>query len=607
MSATTASGRLNTVATPDPLMRAIRLTGLRAGPLIQAVAAGAMTLLSSVGLAAASAWLIVRASQAPPVLTLQICVVLVRLFGITRGLFRYLERLATHRVALSGMTELRVRLYERLAAGRLASTALLRRGDLLARVGADVEDVGDLVVRGVVPGLVAVVLVGLSSAFIAIFVPLAGLSLLVCLLAAGILAPLATVRSARLAELHASAARASVSATAMTMLEHGDELAVGGTLKASQADLAGAERRLFRALDRASRPAGLAVGLTEALIAVAVIACFVFGSQALDAGAISPEVLAVVVLTPLACFEAVSGLPAAAAQVYRSRAAASRIVDLLDSAAPDGGASETGWDRASKPHSPAEVPPVDLPEGAALQLRDVTCGWVADRPVLTGVNLTVAPGQAIAIVGPSGAGKTTLLATLAGLLPPLAGTLGVGGVPLAALPRRQMAQTVAFVAEDAHVFATSVLENLRVANGKVNRSEAREALEATGLGLWLDGLPDGLETLLGPDGSTISGGERRRLLLARALLSPARFLVLDEPAEHLDPDSADRLTALMLGLAHKTGRGVVLVTHRLGALDDADEVAIVDDRHLAAHDPHQRLVDTNNAHRAALGTEEEEW
>ncbi|MDR1152156.1 MAG: thiol reductant ABC exporter subunit CydC [Bifidobacteriaceae bacterium] len=573
---------MNASITSDPLWRAVTLTGLSAGPMVKAVAAGAMTLVSSVGLAAASAWLIVRSAQSPPVLTLEVCVVLVRLFGITRGGFRYLERLAAHRVALNGMTELRVRLYDKLAGGKVAATALLRRGDLLARVGADVEDVGDLVVRGIVPALVAAVLVGLSAAFITIFVPLAGIAVLVCLLTAGILAPLLTIRSARLAEFRGAASRSRVTAATMTLLEYGDELAVGGRLGDSAAELKAAEHDLFRALDDAAKPSALAVAVNEAIIGLAVVACFVFGTMAMNAGTISPEVLAVVVLTPLACFEAVAGLPAAATQMYRSRAAATRICDLLDKA----GTSPT--EAARRQGDGPE--PASLPADATLRLVDGSCGWVPGEPVLTHVNLTLRPGRSLAIVGPSGAGKTTLLATLAGLLEPLEGRVEIGGVALDTLTRSQAAETVAFVAEDAHIFATTVLENLRVANGRTTRADALRALESTGLTPWLDGLPDGLDTMLGPGGSTVSGGERRRLLLARALLSPARFLLLDEPGEHLDADSADRLTALICGLAASTGKGVAIVTHRLGVLDQIDEEMMVDDRYLAACNNQSRLA-----------------
>ncbi|MDR2378322.1 MAG: hypothetical protein LBD70_02685, partial [Bifidobacteriaceae bacterium] len=190
-----------------PLRRAVALTGLKAGQLASAVFFGALTQAASVALAGASAWLIVRASQLPPVLSLQVAVVGVRAFGITRGVSRYVERLTAHRVALNGMTELRVRLYQRMAAGSGAAQAALKRGDVLARVSGDIDDVGDLVVRGIIPALVAgVILVGTSVA-VACFLPAAGLAVAACLGAVAIGGPLLTFRAARLSELMASAAR----------------------------------------------------------------------------------------------------------------------------------------------------------------------------------------------------------------------------------------------------------------------------------------------------------------------------------------------------------------------------------------------------------------
>ncbi|MDR3202623.1 MAG: thiol reductant ABC exporter subunit CydC [Bifidobacteriaceae bacterium] len=606
--------------TPDPLWRAIRLTGLRPLALARAVLAGSATLISSVGLAAFSAWLIVRASQMPPVLTLQIAVVMVRVFGISRGVFRYLERLAAHRVALNGMTELRVRIYSLLAAGRPSAAASLRRGDLLARVGADVDDVGDLVVRGVVPVLVAVVLAGVSAAILAAFIPLAGLVLLALLIAAGVLAPVLTLRAARLAELDASAARSRVSAAALSVLDHGDELAVSGRMKRTMAELASGERQLDRALDKAAGPSALAAGVTEAAIGLAIGSSFWFGLTGLAAGALSPTDLAVVVLTPLASFEAVSGLPAAAAQIYRSRAAASRIVALVDAAAPEAGAPETGAGQggageastgeastgeASRDGGAGDgIVHIEIPAEAPLVARGLACGWTAGRDVLRDVDLSVAPGQAVALVGPSGSGKTTLLATLAGLLAPRAGQVLVGRGRLSDLGREQTAQTVAFIAEDAHIFATTVLENLRVVRGDVTPGEAAEALRLAGLDQWLAELPDGVDTLLGPGGGTVSGGERRRLLVARALLSPARFLLLDEPGEHLDPASADALTAQLLGLAEATGRGVLLVTHRLTALGGADQVVELADGRIAASGTHLDLLAGSPAYRWAADAED---
>jgi ATP-binding cassette subfamily C protein CydC len=177
-------------------------------------------------------------------------------------------------------------------------------------------------------------------------------------------------------------------------------------------------------------------------------------------------------------------------------------------------------------------------------------------------------GGSLAVVGPSGAGKTTLLLTFAGLLAPASGRL-------------ERHAAASWTAEDAHLFDTTVLENLRVARGDLTEAEAWEALDAVGLGPWLAALPAGLETVVGTGGDAVSGGERRRLLVARALVSRAPVLVIDEPAEHLDPAGADALVRMILGLtAH--GRTVLVATHHRSALDAADAVLTLDDAHVAA-------------------------
>jgi ATP-binding cassette subfamily C protein CydC len=204
-------------------------------------------------------------------------------------------------------------------------------------------------------------------------------------------------------------------------------------------------------------------------------------------------------------------------------------------------------------------------------------GWPGGPVVAHGLDLDVAPGRAIAVVGASGLGKTTLLLTLAGLLPPVAGEVTLDGRGVWGPARGWVSRHVVLTAEDAHIFATTVLENLRVARGDVTPDEATDLLARAELGPWLAGLPAGLSTVLGSDATTISGGERRRLLLARALASRAPLLLLDEPGEHLDPGAADRLVADLLAAAHAgtEPRGVVLVTHRLAALAGADEVILL--------------------------------
>ena len=577
----------------DPLRRAVALLEVDRRRVLLAVLAGTAGLGSAVGLAAVSAWLIARASQMPPVMYLTIAAVSVRALGISRGVLRYVERLVSHDVALRGMATLRVRLYERLAAGDAGALVALRRGDLLARVGADVDSVGDVVVRGLLPvGVAATLGVG-SVVLVGAFLPEAGLALALCLLLAGVVAPWWSVRATREAETRSAQARADMAATTLTLLDGAGELAVAGRTGQMLGHLRRADRDLADASDRAARPAAVSAALLPLAIGLAVLAALVLGIPATTAGRLAPVELAVVVLTPLAAFEAVSMLPAAGVQLLRSRQAARRITELLDAAggepSPAGGPVPRGGrgQAAGAPGTPEvdERPAADgardagpaRPGAAAgtLVARGLACGWPGRAPVLRDLDLTVGPGRSVAIVGPSGVGKTTLLLTLAGVLPPVAGEVRAGGDPVHALTRSAAARRVALTTEDAHVFDTTLLENLRVGRGDVTPEEAAATLDAVGLRAWLDALPDGLETVLGADATRVSGGERRRVLLARALLGPAPVLLLDEPTEHVDAGAARVMTGLLDG-SLTGGRGVVVVTHRVTGLEAADEVILLD-------------------------------
>lgn len=558
----------------DPLVRAVRLLEVRWGLVARAALTGAAGLGSAVALAGVSAWLIARASQMPPVLELSVAAVAVRTFGIARGVLRYLERLASHDVALRAMTTLRVRCYERLAQDGGPGLAALRRGDLLARVGADVDTVGEVVVRSVLPAAVALVVALGSTVALGLLLPGAGAVLAVGLLLAGVAGPAWAVLAGRDAERDAAEARAAVSAAALALLDGAAELTVAGRVPAALEELRRAERRLARATDRRARRSALAEATTPFATGLAVVGALAVGIPATTGGTLTPVELAVVVLTPLAAFEAVSVLPGAALAAVRSREAARRVLALLDGAPP-----------ARAPHpaprplarvaraSGAPAPGRRGPEiaGPTLVATGLGCGYDPREPLVTGLDLHLAPGRSVAVLGPSGAGKTTVLLTLAGLLAPVGGTVRVDGLDPAAAPRADVAQRVSLTTEDAHVFDTTVLENLRVARGDVTPEEAEAVLAQVGLGEWLGRLPRGLDTLLGSDAARVSGGERRRLLVARALLSPAPLLLLDEPTEHLDADGRGLLTALLDGRL-APGRGVVVATHDREGAAAAGEV-----------------------------------
>jgi ATP-binding cassette, subfamily C, bacterial CydC len=576
------------------LRRAVALLEVDRRRFALAVLLGALALGCAVALAAVAAWLIARASQMPPVLQLSVATVAVRAFGIGRGVLRYAERLVSHDLALRGMTTLRTTLYERLAAGSPAAVLGLRRGDLLARVGADVDAIGDVVVRGLLPGAVAAVLgVGTVTAMTWLWPP-AGVALALCLVLAGVVAPLLAARGSRAAEAAALAARSDSNAVALGVLDDAGPLAVAGRLDGELAALRAADARLNRAADVGARPAAVAAALGQLAVGLAVVAALVTGVPAVASGRLAAVDLAVVVLTPLAAFEATALLPVAAVQVQRSRAAAARVLALLDAAGParpEGVAAPTDATTASDGPAPHLV------------ARGLAAGWPGRPAVVTGLDLDLAPGRAVAVVGPSGAGKTTLLLTLAGLLPRAGGALTLDGADIDDLDPQRVVAAVVASSEDAHVFGTTVLENLRVARGDVTPDEARALLERVGLGDWLAGLPDGLDTTIGPDARTVSGGERRRLLVARTLASRTPLLLLDEPAEHLDPAAADRLVTDLLDAARHEGRGVVLVTHRLAPLAGADEVLWISPGGSVSRGTHGDLLASHAGYRDAVRRE----
>ncbi|MCM3659669.1 thiol reductant ABC exporter subunit CydC [Georgenia satyanarayanai] len=614
------------------LRRAVGLLDLDRWRFLLAVLAGTAGLGSAVGLSATAAWLIARASQMPPVLELGVASVAVRTFGIARGLMRYVERLVSHDVALRGMATLRERVYTTLADAPTDVVSALRRGDVLARTGADVDAVGDVVVRALLPAAVAAAVGVGTVTLVAWLHPGIGAVLAACLLLAGVAGPLLTVRAARLDELAQARARTELTAGAMAMVEGAAELTVSGRLPRARAALAGTEQRLARAKDAAARPAALAAGTDHLAMGVAVLAALVLGVHATVAGTMEAVELAVVVLTPLAAFEGTALLGPAAVQLVRSAEAAVRVTELLDGAGPGRGAAgdpagagrASAGDPAGQADDGARAAAAGAPRAATgagedpaaeearaadppvLRARDLAVGWPRTGVVAEGLDLELRPGRSVAVVGPSGIGKTTLLLTLAGLLPPRGGEVLLGASPVAGLDRRAVSGAVVLTAEDAHVFGTTVLENLRVARGDVSPAEAVELLARAGLAEWLAALPDGVDTLLDSDATSLSGGERRRLLLARALASRATLLLLDEPGEHLDPDTADRLVGDLLG-ARDSGRGILLVTHRLAPLAAADEVVVLGasggPATVLARGAHEHLLRTVPSYRWAVEQE----
>ncbi|MGR3936584.1 thiol reductant ABC exporter subunit CydD [Streptomyces sp. BRA346] len=520
---------------------------------------GSLALISAVGLMAVSGWLISRASQEPPVLYLMVAVTATRAFGIGRAVFRYAERLVSHDAVLRVLAELRVAVYRRLE--RLAPAGLkeTRRGDLLSRLVADVDAVQDYFLRWLLPVGAALVVSAASVGFTAWVLPGAGAVLAVGLLVAGAGVPAVSGALARRAERRLSPARGALSAQVVDLLAGTAELTVAGALPRRLDALRRTDGALTRIARRGAAATGAGAGLSALACGLTVAVAAWAGVGAVADGRIHGVWLAVVVLTPLAAFEAVAGLPLAVQHRQRVRRAAERVYEVIDAPLPvrDGGAEEPP--RSAFP----------------LVVRGLSARHAGQRTrALDGFDLELRPGRRVAVVGPSGSGKTTLAQVLLRFLDAEDGTYTLAGRDATAVDGDAVRRLVGLCAQDAHIFDSSLRENLRLARPGAGDDELRTALAAARLLEWVDGLPDGLDTHVGELGARLSGGQRQRLALARALLADFPVLVLDEPAEHLDLPTADALTADLLTATR--GRTTVLITHRLAGLEAVDEVIVLD-------------------------------
>ncbi|MGX1029447.1 thiol reductant ABC exporter subunit CydD [Streptomyces sp. SAI-097] len=570
------------------LARVRALSGARRGRLGLALLLSALALGSAVGLMATSGYLISRASEQPPVLYLMVAVTATRAFGIGRAVFRYAERLVSHDAVLRMLADTRVAVYRRLE--RLAPAGLRhsRRGDLLTRLVADVDALQDYWLRWLLPAGSALVVSLASVGFTAWLLPEAGAVLAVGLLAAGAGVPLVTAAVARRAERRLAPARGVLATRVTDLLTGTAELTVAGALPGRAAEARRADGTLTRIASRAATATALGDGLTALVSGLTVAGAALVGVQAVADGRLAGVAVAVVVLTPLAAFEAVLGLPLAVQYRQRVRRSAERVHEVLDAPEP-----------VREPEVPRQAPASPFP----VVLKGLAARHAGqDRDALAGLDLTLAEGRRVAVVGPSGSGKTTLAQVLLRFLDPDAGSYTLAGVDACALAGDDVRRLVGLCAQDAHLFDSSVRENLLLARKDATEDELRDALARTRLLEWADSLPDGLDTLVGEHGARLSGGQRQRLALARALLADFPVLVLDEPAEHLDLPTADALTADLL--AATEGRTSLLITHRLAGLRAVDEVIVLDRGRVVQRGTYAELAAVPGPLREMAGREE---
>ena len=512
-----------------------------------------------VALLATAGYLISRAAEQPPILSLTVTIVLVRFLGLGRPIARYADRLASHDLALRGLGRVRARVYERiepLAPGQLEG---YRRGDLLARMVGDVDALQGLYVRGLGPPVVALLVGTACVGVTAVFLPVAAGILGAGLLVAGVAVPWLSAVLARTAGRRQAVARGALTAELVELLRGAPELVVYGQEESTLARVRELDRELTRLGRRDALVAGLGDALTILVTGLTTAGVLAVGVWATGDGALDPVLVATLALLALASFEAVAPLTPAARELSATLASGRRVLALVDRRPV-----------IEDPESPLPAPPRD----ATVALDGVTAAYGAEQPVVHDLRLTLAPGHKVALVGPSGSGKTTVTRLLLRFLDPDAGSVTIAGHDLREYAQADVRRHFGIAGQEAYVFDSTIRENLRLARPGASDVDLHDALRRARLDDWVASLPDGLDTPVGEEGSRLSGGQRQRLTLARALLADAPVLVLDEPTAHLDPATAQSVMDDVLAAA--AGRSVLLITHRPEGLEQMDEVVTLD-------------------------------
>ncbi len=565
------------------LVRATRLAAPGRRRLWLSLLMGVLAAGAGIGLLATSGYLISAAALGPPILTLTVAIVGVRAFAVIRSGSRYAERLLSHDVALRVQARTRRTFYDRLVPLVPGGLPRMREGDLLSRAVADVDALQHLYVRALGPPVVALIVCALAAAIAAIMLPAAGIALALLLGVAAIGLPLLSGAAGRRAGRRQAPARAALTAEVLEAVRFAPELAAYGLEEDRIARVRDADHDLARVSRSDAAIGATSTGAVVALAGVAAATVLAVAIPAVGGGWLDGVLLAALALLALAAVDALAPLPAAAQHLAATASAMRRLEEITERPPPVA--------------DPAD--PLPVGRRPALALAGARLRYSPDGPwVLDGVDLRLDPGSRVAVVGASGAGKSTIANVLVRFRDLDDGHATIDGVNVRRYAQDDIRRAVRLCEQDAHLFAASIADNVRIGDPGADDPRVRRALARAGLAAWLDGLPEGLDTPVGEAGAQVSGGQRSRIALARALVSGAPVLILDEPTAHLDAVSTEAFVEDVI--AGAGDQSVLLITHSPIGLERFDEIVLLEDGHVIARGPDDALRD-NPRYRALLG------
>jgi thiol reductant ABC exporter CydC subunit len=563
---------------------------------------GALTIGSSIGLMATSAYIIASAALHPSIADLAVPIVGVRFFGIARGVFRYLERLASHHVNFSLLAQLRVWFYraiEPLAPARLMS---YRSGDLLSRVVGDIETLQNFFIRIIAPPVVAALIALLMFIFLYGYAPALAWIVLLFMILAGVVVPAIVQSISRSAGRRMVAVRSELSGQLIDGIQGSADLIAFGQEHAHQERVSALSRELIDLQKRMASLTALHNALGSLLSNLAMWAVLVIAIPLANTSQLNGVYLPVLALATLSSFEGVLALPLAFQYLEANLQAARRLFEMVDISGHVSTIKtprlarrllSTGEQETAR-HEEAAVP--SSLGGYELRVQALSFRYAKDEPLaLERIDVRVKPGQRVAIVGPSGAGKSTLVNVLLRFWDYAEGHIYVGGADVRGLDPERLRALIGVVSQHTHLFNASVRENLLMARPDADESELVRAAQQAQIHDFIQSLPRGYDTLIGEQGLRLSGGERQRLAIARALLKDAPIIVLDEATANLDPVTEREVMEAVreLTACHTT----LIITHRLVGLEDADEIIVLDAGRIVERGRHTALIERGGVYR----------
>jgi ATP-binding cassette subfamily C protein CydC len=542
---------------------------------------------SGVGLLMTAAYLIARAALHPSIADLQIAVVGVRFFGLARGIFRYLERYVSHEVTFRLLAGFRVWFYraiEPLAPARLAA---YHSGDLLSRVVADVEQLEHLYVRMIGPPIVAMAMTGTLWLLFGVINVSAAIILVAGLAAAGWGIPLLTQWLSHRTGQRLVTVQAELQVQLLDGLQGMAELTALGQLAPHTEGLHKLSREVLILQRRMSNIVGLHDSLMGLFMNLTVLAVLIAIIPDVTEDRMNGVFLSVLTLGIMAAFEAVWPLPAAFHQYSQTAAAGKRLMELID----------------AEPSLTPTAAPSPVIQHHAIQFSNIEFQY-DQASVLKNFHLEISDGARIAIVGPSGAGKSTLAKLLFRWYEPQAGQILFGGQPLDAFAPEDLPQLITYLPQHPHLFNGTIEENLRMGNPNATAEEIDQCTQWALIDDFIRRLPQQRQTRIGEQGLQLSGGERRRLALARGLLRKTPILILDEPSADLDLGTEQQLFQNLW--TQPVAQTIILITHRLVQMEKADCIFCLHDGKIQESGRHEKLLRHNGSYARMWSTQQQD-